>query len=93
MIYYGFSRPAIELVGDIGAYSIKAVIVISAIIGGLELAGVIVLIPYLLDLGLKARGRSLAQLIGALSGRALVPALIGFEAIFGLIAVLMYAAL
>jgi UDP-N-acetylmuramyl pentapeptide phosphotransferase/UDP-N-acetylglucosamine-1-phosphate transferase len=90
-LYYGFSRPANELIGDIGTYSIGALIAISAIIGGFELAAVIVLIPYLLDLGLSAKGRSLGQLIGGLSGRALTLALMGIEAACGLIAILIYA--
>lgn len=90
-LYYGYKTPAKELIGDIGTYSIGALIAIAAILGGFELAGVVVLIPYLLNLGLRARGRSLGQLIGGLSGRALALAVMGIEAIFGLVAILLYA--
>jgi len=89
-LYYGFSKPSKKLIGDIGTYSIGAIIAISAIIGGLELAGVIVLIPYLLNLGLKISARSLGQLLGGLSVQAVALSLMGVEAIFGLVAILTY---
>jgi len=103
-IYYGFTRSASahgimergniprakQLIGDVGTYSIGALIASSAIIGDFALAGVIVLIPYLLNLGLKMSGRSLGQLLGGLSVRAMALALMGIEAIFGLVAILTY---
>jgi len=92
-LYYGFRKPSKKLIGDVGTYSIGAIIAISAIIGGFELAGLIVLIPYLLNLGLKVSGRSLGQLLSGLSVRAVALPLMSIEAIFGVIAVLVYAAL
>jgi UDP-N-acetylglucosamine--dolichyl-phosphate N-acetylglucosaminephosphotransferase len=89
-LYYGFSKPSKKLIGDVGTYSIGALIAISAIMGDFELAGVIVLIPYLINLGLKMSGRSLGQLLGGLSARAMALALMGIEAIFGLVAILMH---
>lgn len=80
-----------KLIGDVGTYSIGALIAISAIIGGFEPAGVIVLIPYLLNLSLKMSGWSLGQLIGGIHERAMVPALMGIEILFGLIAIALYA--
>jgi len=89
-LYHGFSKPSKKLIGDVGTYSIGAIIASSAIIGGFELAGVIVLIPYLLNLSLKMSGRSLGQLLGGLSVRAMALPLMGIEAIFGLVAILTY---
>jgi UDP-N-acetylglucosamine--dolichyl-phosphate N-acetylglucosaminephosphotransferase len=89
-LYRGFSKPSKKLIGDVGTYSIGTLIASSAIIGGLELAAVIVLIPYLLNFGLKMSSRSLGQLLGGLSVRAMALALMGIEAIFGLVAILTY---
>lgn len=89
-LYHGFNKPSKKLIGDVGTYIIGTLIASSAIIGGFELAAVIVLIPYLLNLALKMSGRSLGQLLGGLSARAMALSLIGIEAIFGLVAILTY---
>ena len=92
LVYIG-QQPAKMGIGDVGTFSIGALIAIAVVLGGFELAGVIVLIPYLVNLGLKARGRSLDQLIMnrfGLNERTLALALIGFEAVFGALAVIVY---
>ncbi len=92
-LYWGYKAPGKELIGDIGTYSIGALIAITVILGGVELAGVIVLIPYLLNLVVKVRGYSLAQLIHKLTGfngGKPVLVLIALELVFGLIAISLY---
>ena len=92
LVYIG-RQPAKMGIGDVGTFSIGALIAIAVVLGGFELAGVIVLIPYLVNLGLKARGRSLGQLIMnrfGLNERTLALTLIGFEAVFGTLAVIVY---
>ena len=49
--------PAKILVGDVGTLSIGAVVASTVIIGNLERAGVILILPFFLELFLKARGR------------------------------------
>lgn len=49
--------PAKVFVGDVGTLSIGAIIASAVIIGNFELAGVIVIIPYLLDFVIKAKNR------------------------------------
>lgn len=80
-----------ELVGDVGTFAIGALMAVAAVSGGLEPPAIIVFIPYLVNLGLRARGRSLAQIVTKASGSQRRSALIltGVEAVFGLIAVLI----
>jgi UDP-N-acetylglucosamine--dolichyl-phosphate N-acetylglucosaminephosphotransferase len=47
--------PAKVFIGDVGTLSIGAIIASSVIIGNFEKAGVIVIIPYLLDFAIKAK--------------------------------------
>ena len=107
--------PAKILVGDVGTLSIGAIIACAAIVGNHETAGVIIIIPYVVDFLIKAKNRfpysfgeykdgklycpeggpvGLCQLImkvcGGISERNLVLVLMGIEAIFGLIALLIY---
>jgi UDP-N-acetylmuramyl pentapeptide phosphotransferase/UDP-N-acetylglucosamine-1-phosphate transferase len=80
-----------ELVGDIGTFAIGALMAVAAVSSGLEFPAVSIFIPYLLNLGLRARGRSLAQIVTKASGSQRRSALIltGVEAVLGLIAVLI----
>lgn len=107
--------PAKILVGDVGTLSIGAVIACAVIVGNYETAGVIIIIPYVVDFLIKAKNRfpysfgeykdgklycpeggpvGLCQLImkvcGGISERNLVLVLMGIEAIFGLLAILIY---
>ena len=115
-LYYNW-YPAKILVGDVGTLSIGAVIASAVIIGNYETAGVIIIIPYVLDFLIKAKNHfpgknwwgihkngklycpesgpvGLCQLImkmaGGISERNLVLVLMGVEAVFGLIAILVY---
>jgi UDP-N-acetylglucosamine--dolichyl-phosphate N-acetylglucosaminephosphotransferase len=49
--------PARIFIGDAGTLSIGAIIASAVIIGGFEKAGVVIIIPYLLDLVIKAKNR------------------------------------
>ena len=49
--------PARVFIGDVGTLSIGAIIASAVIIGNFETAGVIVIIPYLLDFVIKAKNR------------------------------------
>ena len=114
-LYYNW-YPAKILVGDVGTLSIGAVIACAVIVGNYETAGVIIIIPYVVDFLIKAKNRfpysfgiyrdgklycpdgkavGLAQLImkvcGGISERNLVLVLMGIEAVFGVIAILLYA--
>ena len=107
--------PAKILVGDVGTLTIGTVIASVVIIGNFEMAGGIIIIPYVIDFIIKAKNRfpysfgvyrdgklycpdsgpvGLGQLImkmcGGISERNLVLVLMGIEAIFGLIAILVY---
>ncbi|MBA7581114.1 hypothetical protein ES695_00690 [Candidatus Atribacteria bacterium 1244-E10-H5-B2] len=107
--------PAKILVGDVGTLSIGAVIACAVIVGNYETAGVIIIIPYVVDFLIKAKNRfpysfgeykdgklycpeggpvGLCQLImkvwGGISERNLVLVFMGIEAIFGLLAILIY---
>lgn len=107
--------PAKILVGDVGTLSIGAVIACAVTVGNYETAGVIIIIPYVVDFLIKAKNRfpysfgefkdgklycpeggpvGLCQLImkvwGGISERNLVLVLMGIEAIFGLLAILIY---
>jgi len=53
--------PAKILIGDVGTLSIGAVVASSVIIGNIEQAGAILIIPFFGELILKARGRFAAQ--------------------------------
>ena len=115
-LYYNW-YPAKILVGDVGTLSIGAVIASAVIIGNFEAAGVILVIPYMVDFLIKAKSHfpgknwwgiykegklycpdsrpvGLCQLImkvwGGISERNLVLVLMGIEAIFGVIAILIY---
>ncbi len=109
--------PAKILVGDVGTLTIGAVIASAVIIGNFEAAGIILIIPYMVDFLIKAKNHfpaknwwgiykdgklycpdsrpvGLCQLImklcGGISERNLVLVLMGIEAIFGVIAILVY---
>jgi len=107
--------PAKILVGDVGTLTIGAVIASAAIIGNYETAGVILIIPYVVDFLIKAKNRfpysfgeckdgklycpdsgpvGLCQLImkvaGGITERNLALVLMGIEAVFGVIAILLY---
>jgi len=107
--------PAKILIGDVGTLSIGAVIACMVIVGNYETAGVILVIPYLVDFLIKAKNRfpysfgvyrkgklycpeggpvGLAQLVmklcGGISESNLVLVLMGIEAVFGVIAILLY---
>jgi UDP-N-acetylglucosamine--dolichyl-phosphate N-acetylglucosaminephosphotransferase len=115
-LYYNW-YPAKVLVGDVGTLSIGAVIASAVIIGNYEAAGVILMIPYIVDFLIKAKNHfpaknwwgiykdgklycpdsgpvGLCQLVmkiwGGVSERNLVLVLMGIEAIFGMIAILLY---
>ncbi len=53
--YYNW-YPARILIGDVGTLTIGATVAIAVIIGNYEYAGIIIIIPYLVDLVLKAAG-------------------------------------
>jgi len=94
LLAYASRRPAKTLIGDIGTFTVGALVAVSAISRGLELPAAIIFIPYFLNLGLRACGRSLGQLVMRVCGgsqRRSALILIGSEAVFGLIAVLMCA--
>ena len=113
-LYYNW-YPAKILVGDVGTLSIGAIIAAVVIMGNFEIAGVILLIPYVIDFLIKAKNRfpysfgvyrggklycpeggpvGLGQLImkvcGGISERNLVLVLMGIEAVFGVVAILLY---
>ena len=115
-LYYNW-YPAKIFIGDVGTLSIGAIIASAVIIGNMETAGVIIIIPYFLDFLIKAINRlpskgwwgiynngklycpesgpvGLGQLImkiaGGISERNLVLTLMGIEAFFGIIAILIF---
>ena len=55
-LYYNWF-PAKILVGDVGTLSIGAIIAVGVIMGNFEIAGVILLIPYVIDFLIKAKNR------------------------------------
>ena len=55
-LYYNW-YPAKILVGDVGTLSIGAVIAAAVIMGNFEIAGAILLIPYIIDFIIKAKNR------------------------------------
>jgi len=115
-IYYNW-YPAKILIGDVGTLSIGAIVATAAIIGNFEMAGIIIIIPYVVDFIIKAKNHfpskdwwgiyrseklycpdsgpvGLCQLImklfDGISERNLVLVLICIEAVFGVIAILIY---
>jgi UDP-N-acetylglucosamine--dolichyl-phosphate N-acetylglucosaminephosphotransferase len=113
-LYYNW-YPAKVLVGDVGTLTIGAVVASAVIVGNYETAGVILMIPYVVDFLIKAKNGfpysfgiyregklycpdegavGLAQLImkmcDGISERNLVLVLMGIEAVFGVIAILLY---
>jgi len=115
-LYYNW-YPAKILVGDVGTFTIGAIIASAVIIGNYEAAGVILMIPYIVDFLIKAKNHfpgnnwwgiykngklycpdsgpvGLCQLIMKLfvgiSERNLVLALMGIEAVCGVVAILIY---
>jgi len=107
--------PAKILVGDVGTLSIGAIIAAVVIMGNFEIAGVILLIPYIIDFLIKAKnhfpysfgeyregklycsedgpvglGQLIMKVCGGISERNLVLVLMGIEAIFGVIVILLY---
>ena len=115
-IYYNW-YPAKILIGDVGTLSIGAIIASAVIIGNFEMAGIIIIIPYVVDFIIKAKNKfpsknwwgiyrsgklycpnsgpvGLCQLImkicGGISERNLVFVLMGVEAVFGVVAILVY---
>jgi len=92
LLAYASRWQAKVLLGDVGTFAIGALIAVAAISGGLELPAVITFVPCFLNLGLKASGRSLGQLVMRASGgsqRCSALIFIGTEVVFGLIAVLV----
>ena len=55
-LYYNW-YPAKILVGDVGTLTIGAIIAVAVIMGNFEIAGAILLIPYIIDFLIKARNR------------------------------------
>lgn len=53
-IYYNW-YPAKILIGDVGTLSIGAIVATAAIIGNFEMAGIIIIIPYVVDFIIKAK--------------------------------------
>jgi UDP-N-acetylglucosamine--dolichyl-phosphate N-acetylglucosaminephosphotransferase len=115
-LYYNW-YPAKVLVGDVGTLTIGAVVASAVIIGNYETAGVIIIIPYVVDFLIKAKnhfpgknwwgtykngklycpeggpvglGQLIMKVFGGISERNLVLSLMGIEAVFGVIAILVY---
>ena len=113
-LYYNW-YPAKILVGDVGTLSIGAIIAAAVIMGNFEIAGAILLIPYIIDFLIKAKnhfpysfgvyregklycpedgpvglGQLIMKLFGGISERNLVLVLMGVEAVFGVVAILLY---
>jgi UDP-N-acetylglucosamine--dolichyl-phosphate N-acetylglucosaminephosphotransferase len=115
-LYYNW-YPAKVLVGDVGTLTIGAVVASAVIIGNYETAGVIIIIPYVVDFLIKAKnhfpgknwwgtykngklycpeggpvglGQLIMKVFGGISERNLVLVLMGIEAVFGVVAILLY---
>jgi len=115
VLYFNW-YPAKILVGDMGTFTIGAIIATAVIVGNFETAGVIVIIPYAVDFLFKAPhrfpksfgelgkdgklhcpakgpvglGQFIMKVTHGIHERTLTIALMGIEAIFGLIAILMF---
>jgi len=93
---YAVRQPAEALIGDIGTFAIGTLIAVAAVLGGLAVPALIISIPYLVNLGLRAGGLSLEQLIVRVcrsSQRHAGLILTVGEAVFGLIAVVVGSSL
>lgn len=113
-VYYNW-YPAKILIGDVGTLSIGAIIASAIIIGNFEMAGIIIIIPYVVDFIIKAKnhfpysfgvyrkgklycpesgpvglGQLIMKICGGISERNLVLVLMGIEAVFGVVAILLY---
>jgi len=55
-VYYNW-YPAKILIGDVGTLSIGAIIASAVIIGNFEMAGIIIIIPYVVDFIIKAKNK------------------------------------
>lgn len=113
-MYYNW-YPAKILVGDVGTLSMGTILAVIVMVGDFETAGVILIIPFLIDFLIKAAHgfpytfgvykegklycpydgpKGLAHIILKVSGGMkephLVLVLIGIEAIFGVLAILVY---
>ncbi len=107
--------PARILVGDVGTLSMGTILAVTVMVGDFETAGVILIVPFLIDFVIKAAHgfpytfgvymggklycpddgpKGLAHMILKISGGMkephLVLTLIGIEAIFGILAILVY---
>lgn len=109
--------PSKVFLGDVGTFSIGAIIATAVILGNFEIAGLIIIIPYAFDAFMKFTHRlpstgwwgiykngklycptsgpvGLCQLImkwsGGITERKLVLVLIGIEAVFGAIAIILF---
>jgi len=115
VLYYNW-YPAKILVGDLGTFSIGAIIATGVIVGNFETAGVIVIIPYAVDFLFKVAhgfpksfgklgkdgklhcpaegpvglGQFIMKVMHGIHERTLTIVLMGIEAVFGLIAILMF---
>ena len=59
-LYYNW-YPARILIGDVGTMSIGAIIASATIVGNFEMAGIIIIIPYVLDFLIKAKNHFPSQ--------------------------------
>jgi UDP-N-acetylglucosamine--dolichyl-phosphate N-acetylglucosaminephosphotransferase len=64
--------PAKILIGDVGTFSIGALVASAVIIGNIERVGVILIIPFFIELFLKARSRFQAQSFCLIEGDKLI---------------------
>ena len=114
VLYFNW-YPAKVFVGDVGTLSIGAIIAAAVIVGNFETAGIIMFIPYAIDLLFKATHRfpksfgelrdgklhcpadgpkglcqAIMKLAGGIHERTLVLVLMGIEAVFGVLAIVLY---
>jgi UDP-N-acetylglucosamine--dolichyl-phosphate N-acetylglucosaminephosphotransferase len=107
--------PAKVLIGDVGTLTIGATMASIVIIGNFEIAGIIILIPYMIDFVIKAKNgfpytfgeyrygklycpadgpKGLVQYVmksfNGIREINLVLLLMGIEALFGIIAIIIY---
>ena len=115
--FYYNGYPAKVFMGDAGTLSIGAVIASAVIVGNYEMAGVIVILPYILDFFIKAKNgfpssnwwgeyvkgklickgapmglcQTVMKITGGISEKGLVLTLISLEAVFGIIALMLFS--
>ena len=114
VLYFNW-YPAKVFVGDVGTLSIGAIIAAAVIVGNFETAGIIMFVPYVIDLLFKAAHRfpksfgelragklycpadgpkglcqAIMKLTGGIHERTLVLVLMGIEAVFGMLAIVLY---